>query len=409
MKMDRRKFLIGCGAGAAYLATSKLSFATTSLGWSPDAEVNDILITVFLRGGCDGLNFLGPTSSSIYNDMRGSGIKVKAGGGSKGFEIKNGYKEEQFHLHYNAPELFDLYQNKDLAFIHACGLTNGTRSHFVAQDLIERGLVQNHSTNTGWMARYLGKQSSDAIIHGASLGGKMAESLFGYRNTASISKLDEFELAEGINDHRLFREWYGNASDLDKTAQQTLESIEYVRDNIHKYKPDAVYPSGSKYEELNNSFQNLAALMKMGAGIKAANIDFDGWDHHEGQGMSFPGLVQTLSRSLNAFYQDVAAFRNRITIVVMSEFGRRLKSNGSFGTDHGYGGLMMVLGGSVNGGKMYGSWPGLEKEQLNRGVDLEVTTDYRAVLAEIISQSQDGNAIFPGLGEHKKLGIVNRK
>jgi uncharacterized protein (DUF1501 family) len=390
--MNRKEFLKGCMLGAAYLATSKLSFVTSvmqPLINDGSKEVGDIIITVFLRGGCGGVS-----------------MKIKDSGRLKGLEIKNSYTEEQFYLHCNAPELKELYDGNELAFIHACGLNNGTRSHFVAQDLIERGIAKNGSTNTGWMARYLNQFDTSATIHGASLGGRMAESLHGCRNAVSISELSEFKLAETINDHQLFKDWYGGDSHIDKTANKTLESIEYVRRNLNKYSNTRIYPSGVQYEELNNSFQNLAALIKMNAGINAATIDFSGWDHHENQGAHFPKLVKTLSRSLNAFYKDIAQHKKRLTIIVMSEFGRRLKSNASSGTDHGYGGLMMVLGGNVNGGKMYGQWPGLEDGQLNRGVDLEITTDYRAVLAEIISQKDRKNTIFPDLGDFSKLNLM---
>ena len=124
----------------------------------------------------------------------------------------------------------------------------------------------------------------------------------------------------------------------------------------------------------------------MEVGLRAAAIDFGGWDTHQNQPNYFPTLVEQLSTALAAFYNDMSRFHNRLTVVAMSEFGRRLKSNRSSGTDHGHGNVLLALGSGVNGGRIFGTWPGLATEQLDSRADLAVTTDYRTVLCELLAR-----------------------
>ncbi|MBX9851844.1 MAG: DUF1501 domain-containing protein, partial [Cytophagaceae bacterium] len=162
-------------------------------------------------------------------------------------------------------------------------------------------------------------------------------------------------------------------------------------------------------EDLSKSFKAVAQLIKMDVGLKVATVDYDGWDMHDGQEWKFPKWIEALSRNLQAFYNDINAYQNKVTVVLMTEFGRRLKANKSGGTDHGHGSVMMVLGGNVNGGKMYGKWPGLANEQLDNGVDLAVTTDYRTVLSEVLLKRKlinDHKIIFPKFEGYSGLGII---
>ena len=131
------------------------------------------------------------------------------------------------------------------------------------------------------------------------------------------------------------------------------------------------------------SLQTIAQLVKMEQGLRIATVDFGGWDTHESQANSdgggyLPDRLGQLSQGLDALFNDLLDYQSRLTIVVMSEFGRRLGRNASNGTDHGHGNVMLVLGGNVNGGKIYGNWPGLQ--DLDQGQDLRITTDYRVVL-----------------------------
>ncbi|MEM1280771.1 MAG: DUF1501 domain-containing protein, partial [Cyanobacteria bacterium P01_H01_bin.152] len=132
------------------------------------------------------------------------------------------------------------------------------------------------------------------------------------------------------------------------------------------------------------------------------------WDTHVEQGWQFYDRVRGLSQSLMGFYEDVRRYRDRVTVLVMTEFGRRLRANESEGTDHGFGTVMLALGDRVNGGRIYGQWPGLATEQLDRGTDLAITTDFRTVLSEYLAKRTPGvdpAAIFPDLAPSDALDI----
>lgn len=403
--MNRREFLVGCGAGAGLLAMSRLQVLAAPMERRFLLADDQLFVVVFLRGGCDGLQLVAPSSDAIYNDSRTGNLKTTDSGSTKGYLLNNGLDGIGFRLHPNAKELYELYTSGQLAILHACGLTNGTRSHFVAQDLMERGIGQNIGENSGWMARYLNATNSAGVIPGAATSGTLPVSFAGAEKAASVGQLKKFRLTETIRHHDLMRQWYNGESKLDKTAHRTLEAVEFVKANARKYKPAATYPKGWKANKLNNSFKSLAGLIKMNAGVRIANIDFGGWDTHEHQQQYFPQLVQTLSQSLAAFWEDIRDYQSNTTVLVMSEFGRRLRSNNSGGTDHGYGNMMMVLGGNVKGGRMYGKWPGLEPDQLDRRVDLNITTDYRDVLSEILAHQGFSQDIFPEYELKGKLGL----
>ncbi len=133
-----------------------------------------------------------------------------------------------------------------------------------------------------------------------------------------------------------------------------------------------------------------------------ATVDYGGWDTHVNQAGQFALLTAGLSSALMAFWRDLGALQQDVAVVVQSEFGRRLRANASGGTDHGRAGLMMVLGPQARGGRLIGDWPGLGNGALEDGADLAVTTDYRAVLAEVLEGHMghaDRTRVFPGLAE----------
>ncbi|MGB0524469.1 MAG: DUF1501 domain-containing protein [Flammeovirgaceae bacterium] len=410
--MNRRQFLIGCSAGASLLATSNLRLMAQPFLPS----VNDSLfVLVFLRGGCDGLQLVAPTADRNFQDARPSGLKV----GERGKFLKNAVADVGFRLHPKAAELQELYEEGHLAVLQACGLTNGTRSHFKAMELIERGIDKDQSVRDGWITRAFQQGNFTGKIPVVSASNEMAASMMGLRNAASIPNLNEFQLMEVIRHPSFIQKLYQGTTPLDQIAQQTLQTIGFVQQQLPKYgdgdaKPyrprtGVRYPDHWRAAELSNSFQTLARLIKMDVGVQMANVDFGGWDTHEHQENYFPDLVQALSKSLYAFYQDLRDYHDRLTILVMSEFGRRLRANKSGGTDHGHGNMMMVLGGKVKGGRMYGKWPTLEANALDKGVDLAVTTDYRSVITEIMQHRfglKDQQALFPKFTTKQKLGFM---
>jgi uncharacterized protein (DUF1501 family) len=161
--------------------------------------------------------------------------------------------------------------------------------------------------------------------------------------------------------------------------------------------------------ELGRSLQQLARLIKAEAGVEAAFAEMGGWDHHSNENQQLSNLLRQFSNAIGAFCQEMGDRMEDIVLVTMSEFGRTAEENGNAGTDHGHGSFMMVIGGPVQGGRVYGKWPGLEKEQLFEGRDLAVTTDYRAVLSELVRGhlgQKDLNTVFPGFQFGEPLGLL---
>jgi uncharacterized protein (DUF1501 family) len=200
-----------------------------------------------------------------------------------------------------------------------------------------------------------------------------------------------------------FEAMYDESSDtvLHGTGQETFEAVKMLKAaNPAQYQPAAgvVYP-GTPF---GNSMKQIAQLMKANLGVEAAFSDIGGWDTHQNQGAANGQLAARLkdfSESISAFWKDMGADSENITLVTMSEFGRTARQNGTGGTDHGHANVMFVLGGRVKGGKVYGRWPGLSNEQLNEGRDLAVTTDFRNVLGEAAYKTlgaRDMQRVFPG-------------
>lgn len=420
--MNRRNFLIGCGAGAALVAGSRWRLMAAPLQPLLTATSHTTVV-IFLRGGCDGLQLVAPVSDTHYHDARPKLLRVSDTGSHTAL---GEHQNTAFALHPRAMGLKELFDAGNLAVVHSCGLTNGTRSHFDAMHLIERGVstlrapqgadAASQAVRSGWMARYLEAIKAGGRLPGVAASGNLSEAFAGYGNAASIESLADYQLSEGLQARELIEALYANDPMLGHAATQTLETVHYVQASLTDAERKALdegkpgYPSDWRSEELSRSLQNVAQLIKMDAGCRMINVDYGGWDTHEHQDNVFPELVQGLSDSVAAFYNDIEQQRNNVTVVIMSEFGRRVRANQSLGTDHGHGNAMLVLGGNVKGGKHYGTWPGLHPDVLDRGVDLAVTTDYRNVLSNVL-QAQMGMSsaqlpsVFPGFEGYSSLGL----
>lgn len=410
--MKRREFIVGCSAAIAAMAGSRI----TGFSFSPEGNsTDDIFIYVFLRGGCDGLNLVGPVNDSFYYAERPLELRLADSGDNAGLILKNSLTGIDFRFHPKAAELKELYDNNSLAIIHSAGLTNGTRSHFDAQDFIERGSPNDKNLSEGWFTRYLKSAAvGDSPFRSLALGAAMPASFLGSNTTVALNNLNDYKLHGDPRISDLLRTFYKGDRLIDKVANNTLDSMRFLNSKVSSNTStiDNAYLRKAGYLENNpfsRSLASLAQVIKLDVGLQVATVDYGGWDTHEHQPNVFANLTEGLSKSLGAFYNDVANQNKNITVLVMSEFGRRLKANKSGGTDHGHGNVMFVLGNKVNGGKMYGQWPGLSNEQLDNHVDLAVTTDYRTVLSEIVVrrlQNKKLGYIFPGLKEYKPLGFL---
>lgn len=392
----------------------------SNLAFAEGGTVRPILVVVHLRGGCDGLNLISPATDPAFIEARASDLRVAADGPDAGHALDNGPDPKiDFRLHAQATGLAELFKAGQLAFIHAAGLTDGTRSHFVATDMIEHGVADaaglNHSA-TGWLARSLGGAGAGALV-AASASSAPSGDLVGLPGALAVADLGGgLGVPGGDPGQKLLARLYaGDDAKAGEAGRRALALLRTVDAHIARdpqQKPLPYQPAvGVKYDgsgEFERPLKTVAQLIKMDIGLEAATVDLGGWDMHEYQSGRFKGQVTKLSSGLSAFWQDLAAYHDRMIVVTVTEFGRRLRSNRSGGTDHGRASVMAVMGGKVRGGRFYGAWPGLDPEALDEGVDLKVTTDYRQVLSELIDlrAGRRVEGVFPGYRYPGPLGLI---
>jgi len=423
----RRGFLMGCSAAIAQLAGARLTHL--AFGAPLTTPDHDIFVTIFLRGGMDGLNFVLPTfgpDRAFYEGAR-TAIRVPASGANAALPLGS-FGGNDFGLHPGAAALHDLFQDGRVAFVHACGMATDSRSHFDTQAQIELGTPGVGTTATGWLTRHFQTAAlpPGIVMPALAVSSTIQTSFQGSLDVVAMTNRDDFLLNTGPSDWRdeqkvaLRNILESNPGDpLYAKGVEALDASTLVELNVPSagsYLPanGAVYPSGS----FGDSLKLVAQLIKLGLGLRAATLDLGGWDTHNGQGAAgagtyFHDLVAQLSNGLANFYLDLDGpgsenYTSKLTVAVQSEFGRRLRENTDSGSDHGHGSVMTVLGGRINGG-LWGAWPGLANAQLYDGADLAVTTDFRTVLAELLVERM-GNpnvaAVFPGFAYPGPLGIA---
>lgn len=429
---SRRGFITGCSAAvAAYAGTN---FNTLAFG-DPAADNQELLVSVFLRGGIDGLNLVpvmsGPDRSP-YLSARPNIFIPNAGpysavalDGQFGFHRATHSRPSGIPL--SQPTFYDLFQDGKVSVVLAAGMHEDNRSHFDSMGFMELGTPGTLSTGTGWLTRHLlsaGNLPSEIVMPSLAVGNLQQDSLRGSLETVNMSDPDSFSLNVGPWEWRnaqrtALRNLYsGGSTWLHQSGSETLDAVDIIELNgaDGDYTPanGAVYPNTS----LGRHFETIAAMAKLDLGLRVATVDFGGWDTHNEQGRDGEGYfyfhVEELTTAMAAFYRDMDGsgannYADRLTVVVMSEFGRRLRENDDRGTDHGHGGFMLVMSGNAIGG-VHGTWPGLSNAQLFDGADLEVTTDYRRVLSEILIRRMGNNQIgeiFPGYSGYTPLGVVN--
>jgi len=348
-----------------------------------------ILVAIFQRGAADGLNIVVPFFEKRYFELRPS-IAVPAPGKNNGAIDLDG----RFGLHPSLQLLKPFWDRGLLAIVHASGSPDPNRSHFEAQDYMESG-TPGTVAEDGWLNRALPPATPNTSpVRAIAAGAKMPRTLRGNRGAVVVNDLEQFKV-RNPNVAAIIEDLYATTTDAQLMAQGkgTFEAVKMIQSIERRpYSP----VNGAQYSgELGRGLQQIARLIKGGVGVEAAFADVDGWD-------------QQFGASLSAFVHDMGDRMEDIVLVTMSEFGRTVQEDGNGGTDHGHGNVMMVLGGPVRGGKVYGRWPGLEPEQLFEGRDLAVTTDFRDVLGELVSHhfGQKIDRVFPGYSPGEPLRLL---
>lgn len=397
--MSRRALLqrgAALGAGAA-LATQSLA---TKYAFASGAYRGDVVVVLSLRGGFDALNAFVPIADARYRTARPS-VAIP--------ESKLLPLDRSFGMHPALEPLHKYWNNGTLGIVNAVGMTKPNRSHFAAMGEIERA-APGSSIRSGWLDRVLGLRSTGGAYRGVQVGANRPPVSFG-GGTPELSFLsvDTFMLAKSSTaaDRNAWRSALMGMNEdapalMAAPARMAVSAVHTAADlqrGGYRPKESASYPR----TELGSAMKDVAHLIKSDVGLQVACVDFGDWDMHSGMGTVGSGWMRShlsqLAKTLDAFASDLGNAMGRVTVITLSEFGRRVKENGSGGTDHGHGQAVMLLGGGVRGGRVHGQWPGLADADLVDG-DLAVTTDYRNVLAELLEKRCGAGSlstVFPGL------------
>lgn len=418
--MQRRVFvksgalaLVTLGLSPSFLRRSAFAAELTRAGRGK------VLVCLFQRGAADALNVVVPHGERAYYALRPTiGIARPSRSDDASALDLDGF----FGLHPALGSLQRLYADGLLAPIHAVGSPSATRSHFDAQDYMESGTPDLKSTRDGWLNRYLAVagtcEACSTPVSGAagtrgdgaatpfravSMTAQTPRILEGPAPAVAMTSLGDFSVrATGSSASRLEALYRAGSADLvHASGSEMFDAVKMLRSaNPQRYRPEhgAEYPRSPFGQRL----LEIAQLIKAGLGMEIAFADVGGWDTHVNQGGGTGQLAARLrdfGDSIAAFVTDMGDRMDDVVLLTMSEFGRMARQNGTGGTDHGHAGAMFLVGTQVQGGRVHGRWPGLEREQLHEGRDLALTTDFRTVFSEVLTRhmgASDLSRIFPG-------------
>ena len=429
--ISRRRLLQTTGVSLASLPLASLNSASAAcLGRSHEDKPLPALVTIFLRGGADAMNIVVPYGTKRYYDIRPT-LAIPPPD-SEGGALK---LDKKFGLHPALADLMPFWEAEQLAPIVCVGSPHSTRSHFDAQDFMERAAPGLRTVHDGWLNRYLalshdtrkprrGEAEKANILRAMAMQGLLPRALRGPHAVLAVPSRrvlnDDATLA-------MFGPLYGNMADdgmgaavstaetkggiVYETGRNTMATMKRFRAIVDDSKNSGKvrYPGGS----LSDKLKDVARVVRADEGFEIAALDIGGWDTHSNQGGSEGNMANRLASlggSLAAFMTDLGPHLENTTVMVMSEFGRTCRENGNYGTDHGHGGMMLVMGGGVEGGKVLGKWNGLEDDDLYQARDLNVTTDFRDVFSEVLRKHMNFDAprdFFPGYKPDKIKGLMS--
>ena len=410
--MISRRIFLKDGA----VALVSLGFAPTFLARTVEglgAPRQKVLITIFQRGAVDGLNMIVPFGEPDYYSARPTLAIAKPGADENTAVDLDGF----FGFHPRMRPLKPWWTGGNLAVVHACGSHDETRSHFDAQDYMETATPGVKSTPDGWMNRYLhAKEHQKATpFRAVALAQQLPRALQGTQPALAIGQISQFGIRAGASTEMVqssFEAEYAAAakSVLGSTGREAFDAVKLMQ----KADPAQYSPAnGAEYPRspFGESLRQIAQLIKADVGLEIAFAESGNWDHHANEGAAVGVLanrLDDLARGIAALARDLGDRMQDVVIMTMSEFGRAVAENGSRGTDHGHGNAMMILGGAVRGGKVYGKWPGLAREQRHDGRDLAITTDFRSVFNEVVRGHlglRDTSRVFPGFKSSAALRL----
>lgn len=402
-------FAAGVGGVPSFIARA----AGTGKLFSPYKK-NKVLVCIFQRGAMDGLMAVSPYTDPNLKALRPTLYMSPAQTEGKLVDL-----DGRFGLHPSLEKLSPFFTEGRMAIVHGVGSPNNTRSHFDAQDYMESGTPYNKGTASGWLNRAAGLLGHDATpFRAVSITSALPRSLYGDNEALAISNLQDFAiqmrgnpLASNIAS-KSFESLYDQTSSqiLNRTGKESFDAMKMLNvGNIKNYQPanGVTYPNSS----LGNSLKQIATLIKMDVGMEVAFAESGGWDTHFNQGTVNGALGRNLKDfgdSIAAFWKDLDAHQDEVTVMTMTEFGRTAHQNGTGGTDHGRASCLFVLGNDVQGGKVYNNIKSLAKADLEDGRDLPVSTDFRSVFSAVAERHlkiNNNSKLFP-TWEGQKLGIM---
>lgn len=402
--MQSRRAFIRDGAFALVSLGFAPSFLARAVAATGETRRNKRLIAIFQRGAVDGLSVIVPHGDGDYYAAR-PGIAVPRPGTSADAALD---LDGLFGFNPRLAPLKPLWDRRDLAVVHACGSPDATRSHFDAQDYMETATPGVKSTHDGWLNRLLQaeRREEQTPFRAVALTPQMPRLLQGRAPALAMNQVDRFAVRNSAAGGA-FEAEYAAAADrvLGGTGRDAFDAMRRLKDaEPARYLPEhgADYPTTA----FGQALKQIAQLMKAGVGLEVAFAETGGWDTHVNQGSTQGQLATRLddfARSIAALVTDLGDRMADTVVLTMSEFGRAVRENGNRGTDHGHGNAMLVVGGGVRGGQVYGRWPGLALDARYDGRDLAVTTDFRNVFAEVVVRHlgvRDAGPIFPGFDVH---------
>jgi uncharacterized protein (DUF1501 family) len=403
---SRRGFLRGSLAiGGAATMTVAHGTAFTETSYAAAGVADQVLVVLSMRGACDGLSLVVPHADRVYYDARPR-IAVP----SDQLLVKDGF----FGLHPALAPLLPLWNSGKMAAVHAAGLPVPNRSHFSAMEEVEDA-DPGSKARVGWLNRLVGRDGVGSPLEAIQMGGGVP--------SAAVSGPQPVLVTQGVSSVRLAgptgakdvagrrqalqTAWGSSSTDLGtglRSALDVVDDFAPVHATTETPANGAVYPNN----DLAAALKSSARTIRANVGAEIITVDHGSWDHHTNIGTTANGNIKSrtdeFAGAIAAFFADLGPLADKVTLVTISEFGRRVKENANQGLDHGHGNVMFVMGAGVKGGQYYGNWPGLSN---TTDADLLVTTDYRNVLSEVITSRFDASPseIFPGLSP-KPVGVM---